>query len=93
MLTWSEAFKAWAGGRQRAWLAYKIGVSVTAVHFYFNGSRPYAHRRKRIERLSGGAVPADLPAGVVVHQGSVKPNKSSRKAATRSVQNARKRVA
>ena len=85
MRTWTDGWIAWATGKPRAWLAYKIGVSVTAVHFYFHGMRPYLKNRKRIERLSRGAVGAGLPK--VVHGLTLNSNKSSRKRRARSVQN------
>ena len=84
MLTWTDAWCKWATGREKPWLSYKIGVSATSIHFYFHGMRPYEKTRKRIERLSKGAVPADLPRsshGLILNS-----NKSGRKGSRRSVQ-------
>lgn len=84
MLTWNQAFRSWAAEHTKSWLAYKIEVSATSIHFYLTDQAyPYRRRRDRIQRLSRGAVRADLPSGVV-HKESVKPNKSPRKVRARS---------
>lgn len=60
---WTKRFVAWVekSGLSRTELAYKCGVSAVAVHHWLKDNAiPREAQRKRIAKLSKGAVPADI---------------------------------
>lgn len=62
-MTWTDQFTAWleSDDIKVNWLAYKLGVSAVAIHYWKHGSVPHEARRKKIELLSKGRVKAQLP--------------------------------
>lgn len=61
-MCWTESFLAWLREEniETVWLAYKLRVSTVSVHHWRHGSIPRIPKRKRIEALSKGRVPATL---------------------------------
>lgn len=67
MRTWTDAFLAYVGRKKLTQLAIALEFECapSKVNGWFHGAMPRAGMRKRIQRWSGGAIPADLPAGRV----------------------------
>lgn len=59
---WHEAFRKWREDHDisTTWLAYQAKVTAVAVHYWQTRAYPTVKHRLLIERLSDGAVRADL---------------------------------
>ncbi len=73
-MIWSAAFKAYIderfgdGAQQKAALSLRAAQS--KVHYWCHGARAREKERRRIQRWSGGRVPADLPRAETVDDSS-----------------------
>lgn len=64
MPTWNALFRAHCErlGLNQLAVSHALKVAPSRVHGWWHGAYPREKMRKRMDRWSGGAIPADAPA-------------------------------